>query len=543
MLGIEQISIEYFRNPLWELVLGTLDVGLIALFGALIFGRSRAAHWFTRADHKFGESHRPEAAIGVLAAGAVFFYGSIRYYLFQSFQIGIWDFGSYDSVIWRMAHGLSGEMVLLGRAHWLGDHFQPILVLFAPLYWLWDSPHALLSAELLVVVSGVIPIALLARHYFRSGVLRVALAGAYLAFPGMYAALLFPFHPSTLVAPLLLWVFYCFDTERWWGYWIALGLALMTKENAGVYLAVYGLWQMFQLGGKKGITDLRRKAGWITMLLGTVIAAGSVFFLIPYLRQGPYSQNYWLDPQLTGAGVGWDSGSLNLLSILTLATNHPWKWQAIITGFASFGFLPLLFLGFFPFLPFLAERLLTGQQGIYSPFFHYGAPIAAPFIYMAIRAIQRWEHRLPLLALVAIPMLAAGSVFSYRALEINPVARLRELKAAATVPHIVSLNRILKLIPPKASIFTQDVIAAHLAHRAEITPLEFESPAKPEYVLFDITVGLGHASPERLQNVIRTTLANPNYTLIVSEGPVALWQLGGKVRVPESLELSAFLHE
>src|SRR5512143_2435013 len=58
----------------------------------------------------------------------------------------VFDLGVYDQAIWNTAHGrilaYSSEPEFGGN--FLATHLQPILILLAPLYWLWDDVRVLL---------------------------------------------------------------------------------------------------------------------------------------------------------------------------------------------------------------------------------------------------------------------------------------------------------------------------------------------------------------------------------------------------------------
>ena len=62
-----------------------------------------------------------------------------------SFTTGRFDLGNMVQAVWATAHGhplaitdLQGEQISR-----LGAHVDPILVAFAPLWWLWPSPAML----------------------------------------------------------------------------------------------------------------------------------------------------------------------------------------------------------------------------------------------------------------------------------------------------------------------------------------------------------------------------------------------------------------
>ncbi|MDT4985470.1 MAG: hypothetical protein QOF95_2960, partial [Pseudonocardiales bacterium] len=66
-----------------------------------------------------------------------------------------YDLGIFDQAVRAYAH-FKAPITPLKAPNFniLGDHFHPILALFAPAYWIWDNPGVLLiGQDLLVAVS------------------------------------------------------------------------------------------------------------------------------------------------------------------------------------------------------------------------------------------------------------------------------------------------------------------------------------------------------------------------------------------------------
>ena len=87
-----------------------------------------------------------------------------------SFTTGRFDLGNMVQAVWATAHGhplaitdLRGEQISR-----LGAHVDPILVAFAPLWWLWPSPVMLLTVQAVAVALGALPVFWLARKHLES---------------------------------------------------------------------------------------------------------------------------------------------------------------------------------------------------------------------------------------------------------------------------------------------------------------------------------------------------------------------------------------
>src|SRR5207302_6118250 len=80
----------------------------------------------------------------------------------QAFWTFSFDLGIFDQATWLIGHGKVPFMTLRGL-HVFGDHASFILVLIAPLYYLFDSPITLLVLESCAIALGALPLYLIAR--------------------------------------------------------------------------------------------------------------------------------------------------------------------------------------------------------------------------------------------------------------------------------------------------------------------------------------------------------------------------------------------
>jgi len=76
-------------------------------------------------------------------------YALIRHAVFRSAG---YDLGIFDQAVRNYAHFHLPYSPLKGVSfNLLGDHFHPLLMVFAPLYWIWDDPRMLLVGQAIVV--------------------------------------------------------------------------------------------------------------------------------------------------------------------------------------------------------------------------------------------------------------------------------------------------------------------------------------------------------------------------------------------------------
>ena len=78
----------------------------------------------------------------------------------EAFETGRFDLGNMVQAVWSTAHGHALQVTNLhgAQASRLAAHFDPILVVFAPFWWIWPSPNLLLTAQALAVALGALPL-------------------------------------------------------------------------------------------------------------------------------------------------------------------------------------------------------------------------------------------------------------------------------------------------------------------------------------------------------------------------------------------------
>src|SRR5687767_11753460 len=230
--------------------------------------------------------------------------------------------------VWATAHGhplrvtnLEGEQVSR-----LGSHVDPILVAFAPLWWIWPSPNMLLAAQAVAIALGALPVYWLARKHLGSERAGLGFALAYLLYPAVQWLTLAEFHPVALACPLLLFAFWYLDEDRLVPFAIFAGLAALTKEEIPLVIAGMGIWY--------ALSRKRYRAGGAIAGLGALATAISVKVVLPHFNSGAPSSFYGrygalgdspgeiLATVFTDPGrvisVAFDSGGLRYLADLLL---------------------------------------------------------------------------------------------------------------------------------------------------------------------------------------------------------------------------------
>ena len=280
------------------------------------------------------------AAIGAYATG----FAALSILRHHAFNTGRFDLGNMTQAVWATAHGhplavtnLEGE-----QTSRLGSHVDPILVAFAPLWWIWPSPSMLLAAQAIAIALGALPVFWLARKHLGSERAALGFALAYLLYPAVQWLTLAEFHPVALACPLLLYAFWYLDEDRLVPFAAFAGLAALTKEEIPLVIAGMGIWY--------ALSRKRYRIGGAIAGVGTVMTAFSVKVVMPHFNAETSARFY----QRYGA-LGDSPGEI-LATIFT----HPGR--LVSTAFDSQGLHYLADLGF-PLVFLFVGRTARARRG------------------------------------------------------------------------------------------------------------------------------------------------------------------------------------
>ena len=130
---------------------------------------------------------------------------------------GRYNLGNFTQAVWATAHGHFLQVTEVGGAEVsrLGIHVDPIIALFAPLWWLWPSTQLFLTAQAVALALGAVPLFWLARKHLPRDRDAALLALAYLLCPTIGWNATKSFTAVAFAVPLLLFSIWYLDEERW----------------------------------------------------------------------------------------------------------------------------------------------------------------------------------------------------------------------------------------------------------------------------------------------------------------------------------------
>lgn len=445
----------------------------------------------------------------------------------ETFNSGTFDLAFMDQALWNTLRGNPLGVTIephIGQSE-LAYHFEPILFLIAPLYWLWPNPNLLLVLQSVALALGALPASWLAYERLRSHLAAAAFAVVYLLFPGLQAANVFDFHPFTLTAPLLLFAFYFLERGQHRRFAVVAVLALATKENVPLTVAMLGLYQ--------AVIKREWRAG-----LATIGGAAVWFLVASYIIIPAYNQEGqgWLWNRYGGMG-----GSP--LQIVWFLLTHPERLIQPAPGLDNLLYLgqllfPVAFLSllhpatFVLAAPGLATNLLTTYEAMHLlETYHYTASLVPIVVISATYGsgalaglagrLYPGAPRYVVWALVATVLATSLAYHYYRGYTPISPSFAWQLPNA----HHAAGHRLAASIPPEASVSAQFNLGPHVSGRRQFSL--YPDVRDADYIFLDAA---SHPNTGGLwdgyHDAMRAALERSDYGLVAAEDGFLLLRKG-----------------
>ncbi len=393
-----------------------------------------------------------------------------------------YDLAIHEQILWNTLNGrFFATSIEVDNS--FADHFRPLLLFLVPIYGLWQRPETLLIIQVLVLASAAIPIYLLAKLKTGDRFVAAAIASVYLLYPAVGFIARFDFHTEVFAIPAFVAAFYMMETGRWGWASLWLIIPLLTKENMGLIVAMYGLYAL--LRWKRVMWGI----SWL--VVGLVAFTATTFWLLPTVRGEP------LDALARYQWMGDTPGEI----LLTLFTKPGLVWEHVVsTSNLTYLLQLLLPVGFLALLgvpelllaiPIIGTNLLADHFCQSTIYCQYSAPIV-PFVFIAaifglVRLSKVLDSRVKMrmVALLLIPVAIA-------ALRIDNPFREQQLLPSAlqVIDNAQVVEQALDSVPDNTSVVTTNDYAAHLSRREELyiigIPSQRKAPVDPDVVFINL---------------------------------------------------------
>jgi uncharacterized membrane protein len=407
------------------------------------------------------------------------------------------DLAVYDNILWNMSRGRLTTCTMCEGGTHASSHFDPLLVVFAPIYRLHPAPETLLCIQSLWLAAGAVPLFLLARDKLGSTGFALVIAACYLLYPPLHGANLFGFHSLVLSAPLLLGAVYFFERGRLGAYWVAIALLLLVREDMPLVVAGLALY----------VWVAKRR----TLALFTLLAAGVYLLLVKLF----FMADSGLIMDASNSSVSFasyfkqlipdaDGGTRELL--VSLISNPVYALKVALAAdklrYALLLLVPLVFLPLFGGsrlwlgLWGFAFVALASRDAVYSPHFQYSTLLIPALFVALIEGIFRVSERardesgrhIALRTAAVAACLVASLLVSAK---FGAFIKNKALRGGWETP-VWSMNvagsdryrdvmELVRLIPEEASVAATRGLLPYVSNRGNAT----KSMGQAEYVLVD----------------------------------------------------------
>lgn len=451
---------------------------------------------------KTAARHAHEAVLLFLVAGSAAAWSSLSVMRYNLFQITS-DTGAYEQLIWNTTNGriLTGSVgpslfafydaavVPISEFREVAPiflstlHTNFIAVVFSPVYLALPYTETLLIASMTLISVGAIPLYLVCRDQTGSKNVSIAVVASYLLSPGLHAASIADFNYLVFAVPSILFAFYFMLRRRWVPFWASIAVLLSVREEMGLVVMGLGLYMFF--------FQKTRKAGLATALLGASTFAFIYFVVFGVVENHllgsfviPLDPGAWTGA--TGATVADHLQHSNARAYLASLFAH--------TGFLSFLSPAALLVP----LSEITKNLLTASDGPRFWWNHYQLAVVSGVYLSAVFGIKRVldaagrRRRVAVACVIAVlvscallsnslasvaPVKQASVSFTEQGIEIgdrfvwwefaNPEYYDHQ-KREPGILQIQTAREALSIIPPGASVSTDDPFIAHLSQREHL---------------------------------------------------------------------------
>lgn len=263
----------------------------------------------------------------LLAVLAALAYGLLGTQQWRNLVSLSWDLGIFTQL--ARAYGELGAPIVPIKGddvNLLGDHFHPILVALAPVWWVWPSGEALLWTQALLLGVSAIPLTRVAID--RLGPALGSLAGAAYAFSfGLQAAADVQFHEIAFAVPLLAFSLTALLRGRIAASALWAAPLVLVKEDLGLTVAVLGAVIALRHAPyrREGLGLASWGIGWFVL---------STFVILPMLNtagQYDYTDNLGSPLEVLWPPVKWVTVGMLLLAAGVIGARSPLIWMMVPT--------------------------------------------------------------------------------------------------------------------------------------------------------------------------------------------------------------------
>jgi len=440
----------------------------------------------------------PEQWLLFLSLSHIVIYTTLLTFRFQSFAANACDLGFVDQPIWATAYLKDARLLhstLSRGGTYFSEHFSPLLLVFVPLYKIWDSVYWLFFVQSILLGSSAYFLYQIARKRGATREVAALLGSAVLLYQPLRSANQFDFREDNFFVPIFFAMILAIENRRWAWMWGLALLAFLTKENAALPLAAIGVWLVIKR---------ERVMGSLLVALSLAVFAVLNIKVMPFFAQGASKTIFAGRLGALGDGPAGILSNLFFHPLNTIAKIFTLFW-----GKRAFIYTLAVLLPALPFLtikpwkdafPLFIAIALLSMNILVSPQsvgFHYEC-ILLPFLFTAlawgfIKRADQWGTKNEFGLLFALLIASYGR---------SPVLALREFYPRA---EHRCLEKALALLPQDATVIAQSALHPHVDHRKVAQSLGPQAPFKEELLVASFIEGLSYYGAEGMDNRLKAS--------------------------------------
>ncbi len=204
----------------------------------------------------------------------------VNHYSFRSYAL---DLGAYTRTLCDYAHFhfSYGEVFREVPENMLSDHFDLLLMLFSPLWWVFGQ-ITLLVVQLAAIHFGALGVFKLARQSGLDNRISNATTFVFLSYFGIFSGVSFDYHSNVVAACLLPWFILFFNREKPKRLILIFILIVIAKENMALWMFFICTGLLFQ--NRKSF--VKRKIAISLSLTSLLFFVWLLFYAMPYFSLG-----------------------------------------------------------------------------------------------------------------------------------------------------------------------------------------------------------------------------------------------------------------
>ncbi len=424
------------------------------------------------------------AIIVILGLAFTFFVGLLTSFKYLQHLTPCYDFGIFAQMFDYMKETFQPLTTCErdGLLSHFAVHFSPIYYLLLPFYYIFPTPVTLLMGQAAIIASGLIPLYLLCKKYKFSNQATILFAICYVLLPSMANGCFYFLHENKFLTPIILWLAYALEKNKWAPTIIFTFLLLIVKEDAPVYAAVLGLYFIAS----------RRRLSKGTVVLGISII---YFIVVSYFmsKYGLGTMSYRYDNFIYD-GSGSLTTVIKAVILNPIYTIHESfdedKIKFLLQMLVPVAFMPLMIKKtsrIILFIPFILINLMSDYYYQHDISFQYTYGSAAFFFYLMI---MNYNDMKPGIRLKVLAIATASSVLMFMCNTYHRSSGFESYKNDKASGSIEVIDDALKLVPKDASVAVTTFFLPNLYDHREI--YEYESTKyreDVEYIVLDLRFG------------------------------------------------------